>query len=90
MAETGNFLFFMSLSIYSSEWWDILSLVLKTRPNEFGSMTTRKGDIKPQNYKEQDHIRPHNAIYDYTRLYKATLTYTRQFIEFNTMMWHRR
>ena len=23
----------------------------KTRPNEFGSMTARKGDIKPQYYK---------------------------------------
>ena len=36
--------------------------VFKTRPNEFGFMTARKGDIKPEYYKDQGHT--HMATQD--------------------------
>ena len=61
---------------------DVEDLIVETRPNEFGSMTARKCDIKPQHYKEQGH----------TWLYKAIKT-TRGHIrprQFNTIMCHRR
>ena len=43
------------------------SLISETRPNEFGSMTARKGDIKPQYYKEQGHTWLHKTIKDHKR-----------------------
>ena len=35
-------------------------------------MTARKGDIKSQYYKQQDHIWLHKTIQDYRRSYEAT------------------
>ena len=51
----------------------------KTRPNEFGSMTARKGDIKPQYYKGQtwlfkttgDHARPYKTKRGHIRPHTA-------------------
>ena len=44
-----------------------------SRPNEFESiMTARKGNIKPQYYKEQGHTWLHKTVKDNKRSYKAT------------------
>ena len=50
-----------------------------TRPNEFGSMTARKGDIKPQYYKEQGHTWLYNTIQDHRRSNKAIQGHVRPY-----------
>ena len=42
-------------------------------------MTARKGDIKPQYYKEQGHTWLHKTIKDHKRSYKATERNTRPY-----------